>query len=119
VQTRRTFENHDRDAVYKNRKMEKTKYQSFGTQDWCERGQRLTQDGRHREAIEALNQAIAKDPGCAEAYFVRSACYYALGRYDQAGDDIDAAAILGCRDAQFWSKHAISPLTISTDDGQD
>ena len=99
--------------------MKKTEYLSFSAKDWYERGQRLTQDGRHREAIEALNQAIEKDPSCAEAYFVRSACYYALGRYDQAGDDIDAAAILGCRDAQFWSKHAISPLTISTDDGQD
>ena len=99
--------------------MEKTKSQSLGAKDWCERGQRLTQDGRHREAIEALNQAIAKDPGCAEAYFVRSACYYALGRYDQAGEDIDAAAILGCRDAQFWSKHFISPVTIRADDWQE
>ena len=99
--------------------MKKTEYLSFDAQDWYERGQRLTQDGRHREAIEALNQAIAKDPGCAEAYFVRSACYYALGRYDQAEDDIDAAAILGCRDAQFWSKHPIPPLTICADDRQE
>ena len=98
--------------------MKKTEYLSFSAKDWYERGQRLTQDGRHSEAIEALNQAIAKDPACAQAYFVRGACHYKLGRYDQAGDDIDAAAILGFRDAQFWSKHAIPPLTISADDRQ-
>jgi len=72
--------------------MEKTEYLSFGAKDWYERGQRLTQGGCHVEAIEALSQA---------------------------GDDIDAAAILGCRDAQFWSKHSIPPLTISTGDRQE
>jgi tetratricopeptide (TPR) repeat protein len=99
--------------------MEETEYLSFGAQDWYERGQRFTQDGRHREAIEALDQAIAQDPSCAEAYFARGACYYTLGRYEQAGDDIDAAAILGCRDAQFWSKHSIHSITNCADDRQD
>jgi Flp pilus assembly protein TadD len=95
--------------------MEKTEYLSFGAKDWYEQGQRLTRDGRQMEAVEALSQAIAKNPAYAEAYFARGACYYALGRYDQAGDDIDAAALLGCRDAQFWSKHSISPLANSPD----
>jgi tetratricopeptide (TPR) repeat protein len=99
--------------------MGKTDYLNFGVEDWYERGQRLTRDGRHSEAIEALNQAIAKDPAYAEAYFMRGTCHYAQGRYDQAGDDIDAAAILGCRDAQFWSKHPFPPLTISADDQQE
>jgi len=96
--------------------MKKTEFLSFGAKDWYERGRLLTQDDRQREAIEALNQAIAKDPAYAEAYFARGACYYSLGRYDQAGDDIDAAAILGCREAQFWSKHSTQPLTNSADD---
>ena len=96
--------------------MEKTEYLSFGAQDWCERGQWLAQGGRHGEAVEALSQAIAKNPAYAEAYFARGACYYALGRYEQAGDDIDAAAILGCRDAQFWSNHSFYPLKNSADD---
>jgi tetratricopeptide (TPR) repeat protein len=87
--------------------MEKTDFLNLAAEDWFERGQRLVRDGRQREAIEAFNLAIAKDPAYAEAYFVRGACYYALGSYYQAADDIDAAAILGCRDAQFWSKHAI------------
>jgi tetratricopeptide (TPR) repeat protein len=99
--------------------MKKAEILDFSAKDWYERGQRLTQDGRHREAIEALDRAIAKNPACAEAYFARGACYYTLGRYDLAGDDIDAAAILGCRDAQFWSKHSIPPLTIRADDRQE
>jgi tetratricopeptide (TPR) repeat protein len=99
--------------------MGKTEYLSLGADDCCKRGRLLTRDGRHKEAIEALNQAIAKDPAYAEAYFARGACYYALGRYDQAGDDIDAAATLGCRDAQFWSKHSINFVTKNTDDRQE
>ena len=99
--------------------MKKTDVSCFRAKDWYERGQGLTQDGRHKEAIEALDRAISKDPACAEAYFARGACYYKLGRYDQAGDDIDAAAILGCRDAQFWSKHAFPPSAIRTDDRQE
>ncbi len=99
--------------------MKKTEVLGFSAKDWYERGQSLTQDGCHKEAIEALDKAIAKDPACAEAYFARGVCYYTLGQYDQAGDDIDAAAILGCRDAQFWSKHSIPPLTIRADDRQE
>ena len=99
--------------------MEDTEYSGFGAKDWYERGQRFTQDSRHGEAIEAFSRAIAKKPAYAEAYFARGACYYKLGRYDQAGDDIDAAAILGCRDAQFWSKHSIPSLAIRVDDRQE
>jgi tetratricopeptide (TPR) repeat protein len=90
--------------------MEKTDYFKSAAQDCFESGRRLARDGRHQEAIEAFNLAIAKIPAYAEAYFVRGACYYALGSYHQAADDIDAAAILGCRDAQFWSKHATQPV---------
>ena len=85
--------------------------------DWYEKGQRLARHGSHREAVEALDLAIEEDPLNADAYFVRGASQYALGNYREAGDDLDAAAILGCRDAQFWSKHAIHPATGDADDG--
>ena len=90
--------------------MEKTRLLNLTAQDWFEKGRRLARDGRHREAIEAFNRAIAKVPAHGEAYFERGACCYALGSYHQAADDIDAAAILGCREAQFWSKYAIQPV---------
>jgi len=87
----------------------------FSDEDWYEKGRRLTQDGRHREAIEALDMAIDQNPLYAEAYFVRGACHYKLGSYRQAGDDLDAAALLGCRDAQFWSKFTINASKKSND----
>jgi tetratricopeptide (TPR) repeat protein len=93
------------------------KRQSSGLSDkeLYEKGRRLTQDGRHGEAIEALNSAIDKNPLYAEAYFARGACHYALGSYRQAENDLDAAALLGCRDAQFWSKFSINASKKSTD----
>ncbi len=88
----------------------------FSHKDWYEKGRHLTQDGRHREAIEAFNLAISKDSAYAEAYFARGACYYVLGSYRQAAEDLEAAAILGCRDAQFWSKYPIYTCEKEADD---
>ncbi len=90
--------------------MEKKQSSGFSDKEWYEEGRRLTRNGSHREAIEALDLAIDRNPLYAEAYFVRGACHYTLGSYRQAGDDLDAAALLGCRDAQFWSKYAVYPL---------
>ena len=98
--------------------MKKSKLLNLTAKDCFEKGRRLARDGRHREAIEAFNRAIAKVPAHAEAYFARGACCYALGSYQQAADDIDAAAILGCREAQFWSKYATQPVINSADDRQ-
>jgi len=95
--------------------VEKQQSSGFNDKDWYEKGRHLTRDGRHREALEALNLAIDQNPGFAEAYFARGACHYALGSYRQAGDDLDAAALLGCRDAQFWSKFTINASKKSTD----
>jgi tetratricopeptide (TPR) repeat protein len=71
---------------------------------WCQKGQALADAGRHREALAAFTKALSRNPELAQAYFYRSASYYHIGRYVQAGQDLDAAAILGCRDAQFWSR---------------
>ena len=86
--------------------------------EWYHKGRRLSRHGSHREAIEALDLAIKENPLHADAYFIRGASQYALGNYREAGDDLDAAAILGCQDAQFWSKHAIYSATGDADDEQ-
>ena len=92
---------------------------SNGNHGWYAKGCRLSRQGSHNEAIEALTAAIKENPLHAEAYFVRGACQYALGNYHDAGDDLDAAAVLGCREAQFWSKHSIPPIASRTDDRQE
>ena len=86
-----------------------------GNHYWYEKGRGLSRKGSHREAIEAFNLAIAENPLHAAAYFIRGACQYALGNFREAGDDLDAAAVLGCREAQFWSKHAVYSATNGAD----
>jgi tetratricopeptide (TPR) repeat protein len=72
---------------------------------WCEKGRDLADRGRHKEAVAAFATALKRNPELADAYFLRAASYYQLGRYVLAGCDLDAAALLGCRDAQFWSRY--------------
>jgi tetratricopeptide (TPR) repeat protein len=84
--------------------------------DWYEKGKRLTSAGCHKEAIEAFTAAIHKNSEYAEAYFVRGACHYVTGNYRQAMEDLDAAALLGCQDAQFWSKYGKHATENSGDD---
>ena len=72
---------------------------------WYRKGRILADAGKHREAVEAFTAALKKDAELGEAYFARSASHYLLGRYPQAAADLDAAALMGCRDAQFWSRY--------------
>lgn len=60
--------------------------------------------GVYAEALEVLDSAIEVDLTFAAAYFCRGACHYRLGNYRQAGLDLEAASILGCEDAQLWSR---------------
>ncbi len=87
--------------------------------DWYEKGRRLASRGSHRKAIEAYDRAIEENPLHADAYFVRGASLYALGNYREAAEDLDAAAILGCPDAQLWSKHAVYSATGDADNEQE
>ena len=61
-------------------------------------------DGRTKEAIQAFDLAINMNIACAQAFFNRGVCHYRLGNYRQAKDDLEAATLLGCRDASLWSK---------------
>ena len=69
-----------------------------------EKGRRLTRQGDYASAVQVFNLAIDQNREFAEAYFSRGACYYMLGYYRRAADDLDAASLFGCRDAQLWSK---------------
>jgi len=78
-------------------------------EEWLDEGKRLKSENRYPEAIEAFNLAIQKNRRYAEAYFARGACHYLMGNYRQTGDDLDAAALFGCRDAQVWSVFGPKP----------
>ena len=86
-------------------------------QRWCQKGRELAGAGKHREAVEAFSMALRENAELAEAYFGRSASHYLLGRYSQATTDLDAASLLGCRDAQFWSRYESG--VAAGEDGQE
>ena len=72
---------------------------------WYRKGDKLRCAGKYAQAISAFNSAIDCNAEFASAYFMRGVCHYLLGHYLQATDDMHAAALLGCEDAQLWSKY--------------
>jgi tetratricopeptide (TPR) repeat protein len=73
-------------------------------QEWYDRGYLLAMAGNYAEAVRAYSRAIELDVELARAYFGRAACHYVLGHYRWATEDLDAATLLGCADAQMWSR---------------
>ncbi|KVK90382.1 tetratricopeptide repeat protein [Burkholderia cepacia] len=53
--------------------------------------QALTRTGRHREALDAVAQALAREPGHAPAYAARGDALHALGRHGEAVGAYDLA----------------------------
>jgi tetratricopeptide (TPR) repeat protein len=82
-----------------------SEYSDFDLKDCFEEGRRRMSDGCDAEAIQAFDLAIDNNIEPAQAYFNRGVCHYRLGNYRQAKDDLEAAALLGCKDALFWSKY--------------
>jgi tetratricopeptide (TPR) repeat protein len=83
---------------------------------WYKKGQQLMLSEKYHEALNAYALAIDHNTEYAEAYFGRGACYYVLGYYRQAVGDINAAALLGCQVAQFWSKFESNTLAEYDDE---
>ena len=85
--------------------LKKSENSEFDAKDWYEKGRRKMTAGNYTEAIQAFDLVIDKKIKFARAYFNRGVCNYRLGNYRQAKSDLEAAALLGCRDAFFWSKY--------------
>ena len=66
-------------------------------------GRVLRAEGNYVESIKAFTSAIDENVEFGKAYFERAACYYKLGLYIKAKNDLQAAAIFGCKEAIFWS----------------
>ena len=78
-------------------------------EEWCRQGQRLAAAGNYIEALRVYTLAIEHDRRFADAFFGRGACYYSLGKYERSKEDLNAAALLGSRVAQIWSKLELKP----------
>lgn len=74
------------------------------SRQWCRKGKDLLQAGAVADALAAFEAAIRNDTRNAQAYWGRGVCRYQLGLYRMATEDMNAAALLGCRDAQLWSR---------------
>ncbi len=85
--------------------MKKSDYSEFDAKDWYEEGRRQMSAGCHTEAIQTFDLVIDNKLEFARAYFNRAVCHYRIGNYRQAKNDLEAAALLGCGDAFFWSKY--------------
>ena len=89
---------------------------NYRIQDWYEKGCQLEQADKLKEALVAFSAVIDRDARRAEAYFRRGVCHYLLGNCHLASNDMDAAALLGCRDAQLWSRFHIQHFDDSDED---
>lgn len=69
-----------------------------------ENAKRLASTGDFAQALKTYNEVIDLDAEHAQAYFERGTCYYRLGNYRRAADDIDTACLLGYETAQIWSR---------------
>ena len=92
--------------------MKKYDHRALNAAELLIEGRRLAHIGDYSNALQAFDRAIDQNRELAEAYFIRGACHYMLGYYRRAADDLNAASLFGCQDAQLWSKFE----TISNDE---
>ena len=86
--------------------------------DWHRKGLQLKHKGRYQKAIQAFDQAIDHKIKLADAYYERALCFYKLGNSQQAASDLAAAALLGCKAAEFWSKYDRKKYLKSDEDNE-
>ena len=72
--------------------------------------------GKLTEAVSAFTEAIDQNAGFAEAFFKRGVCYYLLGNGRLAAHDLEAASLLGCQEALFWSRYDIQQIDDSEEE---
>ena len=79
-------------------------YKKQNSRQLFEDGRKLRAEGKYIEAIKAFTLHIHENSEFGKAYFERAVCYYKLGSYINADNDLHAAAVLGCEEALFWSR---------------
>lgn len=72
---------------------------------WYQQGCTLAEAGHLIAAVNAFTAAIDRQDELAQAYFQRGVCHYLLRNCHRAEMDLNAAGVLGCRDALLWSRY--------------
>jgi Flp pilus assembly protein TadD len=84
--------------------------------NWYAEGCELIRAGKLSEAVTAFTKAIDCNTEFAEAFFKRGVCYYLLGNGRLAAHDLEAASLLGCQEALFWSRYDIQSFDDSEEE---
>lgn len=76
--------------------------------DWNQQGEADHATGRYEEAVAAFDQAVAIDPGYAEAWRNRGLSLALLGRADESEQSFSKAISLSPEDASIWYDQALA-----------
>jgi WD40 repeat protein len=71
------------------------------------RGQRYLREGRHEDALKDLSHAVALDPRCIQAYWLRSLVFRLQGAGARAIADLDEVIRLNPRDALAYHQRGL------------
>ena len=79
--------------------------------DWLNEGQRLVDQGRYTEALQAYDNGIALSPQWTDLYYHKGTAYSKLGMIDEAIDAFDKVNELNPKDgvvAYYWIGRTLS-----------
>lgn len=78
--------------------------------EYLARGNRYSRNGVYDRAIADYTAAIARDAGCADAWFNRGVSWYEVGDYAQSIADLTEAIRLNPDDDNYYSRRSLSHL---------
>jgi tetratricopeptide (TPR) repeat protein len=80
----------------------------------CELGKIYLEQGRHRQALEHIEQALALHPHDVDSWYSRANALACLNRYDDAMESLEQAqSLIGCDDAHLWVQKATLQILLN------
>ena len=79
-----------------------------GEQDFFERARSFEQAGKYEDAIDCLDQALAKESEKAEAWYIRGCCLQQLGELEEAIASLDRSLELDPNQPEAWYHKGVS-----------
>ncbi|MEO1070432.1 MAG: tetratricopeptide repeat protein [Cyanobacteria bacterium J06638_6] len=80
----------------------------------CELGKIYLEQGRYRQALEHIEQALALQPHDVDSWYSRANALACLNRYDDAMDSLEQAqSLTGGDDAHLWVQKATLQILLN------